>query len=72
MSEPAEEQVVLTQYTIYERPKDHPTAFVVRQWHIVRGRDRPVAGVMAVVETLGEARALVPRGLINVGTTTTP
>jgi hypothetical protein len=31
-------EVVLTQYTIYERPADYPDGFVVRQWHVVRGR----------------------------------
>lgn len=64
----AEPEVVLTQYTIYERPKDYPDGFVVREWHIVRGRDTPVAGaVVATVDTLGDARAAVPDGLYRIG-----
>lgn len=63
-----EPEVVLTQYTIYERPSDYPESFVVREWHIVRGRDEPVAGgVVAVAKTLGDARLAVPDGLINIG-----
>lgn len=61
-------ETVLTQYTIYERPKDYPESFVVREWHIVRGRDTPVAGaVVAVVDTLGDARAAVPGHLYRIG-----
>lgn len=61
-------EVVLTQYTIYERPADYPGSFVVREWHIVRGRTAPVAGdLVAVVDTLGDARAAVPDGLYNLG-----
>jgi hypothetical protein len=60
-------EVVLTQYTIYERPADYPDGFVVRQWHVVRGRDEPVPGEAATAATLGDARALVPDGLFNLG-----
>lgn len=64
----ADGETVLTQYTIYERPHDYPDSFVVREWHIVRGRTTPVAGgVLAVVDTLGDARAAVPDGLYNLG-----
>jgi hypothetical protein len=63
-----EPEVVLTQYVIYERPKDYPESFVVREWYIVRGRDEPVPGsLVKVAETLGDARAAIPDGLFNVG-----
>lgn len=53
---------VLTQYTIYERPRDYPEGFVVRAWHIMPGRAEP--GEARTASTLEEARALVPPGLI--------
>lgn len=64
----ADGETVLTQYTIYERPKDHPDSFVVREWLIVRGLDNPVPGeLVRVAATLGDARAAIPDGLFNLG-----
>jgi hypothetical protein len=61
-------ETVLTQYTIYERPADYPHSYVVREWLIVRGRNGPVPGeLVAVKDTLGDARAAIPDGLYNLG-----
>lgn len=62
------EAIVLTQYTIYERPRDYPDGYVVRAWHIVRGHTEPVADPGAWhVPTLEQARAVIPPGLFRLG-----
>ncbi len=48
--------------TIYDHPRDYPDDFVVRRW-VGRGLNEPVPDrdPYARVETLEEARALVPK-----------
>lgn len=48
-------------YTIYERPLDYPSGYVVRSWLIRPGE--AVAGDAQYLETLSEARSSVPEGL---------
>lgn len=60
-------EVVLTQYVVYENPRDAPGMFVVREWHIARGHPEPVAGEGWVVRTVEDARALIPPGLVCLG-----
>lgn len=55
----------MNQYVIYEKPKDHPTKFVVRQWIIGPGTAK--AGPMiSTSDTLEEAQATLPEGLTNI------
>lgn len=54
----------LRQYTIYDHPKDFPDGFVVREWEITAGATTP--GPAVTVETLEEARAVVPGGLFRI------
>ena len=55
--------IKLHQYAIYNKPKDHPTKFVVRQWIIGPGTVN--AGPMiCLADTLEEARKSVPEGLV--------
>ena len=56
----------MKQYAIYENPRDYPNKFVVRIWEIQAGE--VVAGpVLAVKDTLDEAREALPKGLVNIG-----
>lgn len=62
------EAIVLTQYTIYERPRDYPEGYVVRAFHIVRGQTEPLPDPGSwKVATLELARAVIPEGLVNIG-----
>lgn len=53
-------------FTIYENPADFPGKFLVRQWSIWPGEDFPRPNVQpkAVAETLDEARASIPKGMV--------
>lgn len=55
---------LLTIFTIYEKPKDQPEHFVVRQWFTNGERD-PLPGEAKLAKTLGEARAWIPHGLVR-------
>jgi hypothetical protein len=62
-----EDAIVLTQYTIYERPRDYPDGYVVRAFHIVRGHTEPVPDPGAWhVPTLERARSVIPDGLFRI------
>lgn len=60
MSEP------LWQWTIYERPSDYPDNFVVRAWYIFPGKAVP-ARMAIVVDSLEEAREMIPEGCVCLG-----
>lgn len=54
-------------YTIYERPSDHPSHFVVRGHEILRkGGTRPQTD-FKLADTLDEARRCIPPGYVNIG-----
>jgi hypothetical protein len=56
---------VLTMWTIYKRPRDAPQHYVVRASQIRTGIPEPlVALVGCLCDSLAEARATIPRGLI--------
>jgi hypothetical protein len=58
---------VLRQYVVYNSPKDFPGKYVVREWTIVRGSDKPVACADArAFETLEEARRGIPGGMVKI------
>lgn len=50
-------------YVIYERPRDYPDRYVLRQW-IIDGEARPT-GWFVVAETLDAVRKFVPRQCIR-------
>ena len=56
---------LLRMFTIYRSPQDAPGRYVVRGW-TVRPDGQAVADAtpVGVVATLGEARGLVPAGLV--------
>ncbi len=57
--------VVLTQYAIYDHPRDYPNHYVVRRWDIVEGCPVPVPDQnMKVAGSLDVARLMLPAGLI--------
>jgi hypothetical protein len=72
----------LSMYVIYERPRDWPESFVVREWVQHRPEvPKPEPGTLAIAiippaepgkivavrDTLEHARAAVPAGTVNVG-----
>ena len=83
MSEPTPEQIAadlvddlnkpMTLYVIYHNVKDYPGKFPVKRWNLksataeadqVRARESQLVGV---VDSLEEARKLIPAGLHNLG-----
>lgn len=54
------EDTPIVTWTIYEKPEDHPTGYVIRQWLTVAGETQP--GDAWKVNTLEEARQLLPAG----------
>jgi hypothetical protein len=57
----------MSMWTIYDHPRDYPAGFVVREWFILRGQTQPVPAASGIgVDTLEEARACVPRGLMRL------
>lgn len=59
--------MALPMYVIYWSPKDYPDKFVVREWATARADGRIARALfpMAVVDTLEQARAALPDGLVN-------
>jgi hypothetical protein len=57
----------LTMITIYNRPKDYPDRFVLREHYIANGRTWPSQTVYGWAPTLEKARSLLPHGMANLG-----
>lgn len=53
---------MLEQFTIYDRPKDFPSGFVVRRWEIDRSQIIPRNAEF--FHTLADARKSIPPGLM--------
>ena len=83
MSKPTPEQIAadlvedlskpMSLYVIYQNVKDYPGKFPVKRWNLtsataeadqVRARESQLVGV---VDSLEEARKLIPAGLHNLG-----
>jgi hypothetical protein len=56
----------LSQYAIYDHPRDFPDHFVVREWRVHDGQVYPAEDCW-LTNTLEEARALIPSGMYNFG-----
>jgi hypothetical protein len=56
-------------YAIYMNPSDYPDKFVVRRWTIQAGNPHPVPDKEPIIvcDSIAEARAKVPPGLVCVG-----
>ncbi len=55
---------VLTMYTIFWSPLDHPGRFIVRGFDVVRGLSEPQPHhVFLTCDSLERARECIPRGL---------
>ncbi len=55
----------LRMFVIYERPRDAPDHFVVREWVITAGVLGAKRNAHAMVSSLEEARRSVPDGLVR-------
>jgi hypothetical protein len=54
-------------WVIHNRPYDHPKHYVVRHWQVnPNGKIRTATEPRAIVNTLVEARAVIPYGLLRV------
>jgi hypothetical protein len=52
---------VLTLWTIYFNPTDHPGKYVTRAFHVIKGEREPVPDkAVHVFDTLDEARSVIP------------
>jgi hypothetical protein len=60
-------EIVLTQWTIYEHPRDYPRHWVAREWHVLRGHLEPVPGEVRLADSLLTARQVIPAGLTMIG-----
>ncbi len=54
-------------YTIYRQPKEYPESWVLRACEILGDGSGRRTNVLYVLETLDQARALVPPGKVNIG-----
>ena len=62
-----DESLVLTQYVIYQRPRDFPDGWVVRRHHVVHNANGPMHDIYSCVcDSLNEARACVPSFLYRM------
>ena len=52
----------MSQYVIYQHPRDYPGDFVMRRWHL-RGQHMMATEEMVLARTLSEIRKAVPAGL---------
>jgi hypothetical protein len=57
----------LPMVVIYDRPRDLPGGFAVRQWAVSPGVVAPVKLLGSDLLSLEAARELVPAGLVNIG-----
>jgi len=57
----AKPRLAISQWVIYDHPRDYPDKFVMRRWEIGRGLVMATDD-MALADTLEEARAQVPAG----------
>ncbi len=55
----------LSLFTIYEKPRDYPDEWVVREWKIIKGEAVPTKGCERAA-TLEEARRAIPSGLVCI------
>ena len=59
---------MISQYAIYDHPRDYPNHYVVRRWDIHPGVPVPIPnGNAELSETLSDARAAIPTGFVNIG-----
>jgi hypothetical protein len=56
---------ILTLYTVYDKPVDHPDKAVVRSW-LLPGDGTLQKGEAQVFDSLTEARASLPPGLVRL------
>jgi hypothetical protein len=62
MKEAQQNPKQLVQYVIYNKPKDHPHHYVVREWLIGPGTATP-GKLVGLADNLKNARQLVPPGM---------
>jgi hypothetical protein len=54
-------------WVVHQRPDDHPKHFVVRHWQVTdTGKIRTASEPRILADTLLEARAVIPYGLLRV------
>lgn len=59
-----ETKLLLSMWTIYDSPSDHPGKFVVREWFTGKGIIEPVSGDATVHDDIWAARGAIPEGLV--------
>ena len=57
---------MLEHYVIYRYPSDYPNNYVVRRWRLVGLTGLAADKDYQLADSLGEARELVPKGLIQL------
>ena len=61
------EEVVMTLWIIYDRPRDYPDKFVLRRQFVVRGIAEPVKEKNCVLaDRVADLQKLIPPGLMNL------
>lgn len=56
---------VITQFVIYDKPRDFPGKYVIRKWQVKGEKEIPLEGY--ICDTLQQARSLVePLGLVRL------
>lgn len=57
---------IMRQFCVYDHPRDYPNNWVVREWEIYDGCSEPVPARSHIVNSLEEARSIVPEGFIRM------
>lgn len=62
----ANPHLVMSQWVIYNHPRDCPDKYVMRRWEILQSAELVVTGDTVQADTLEEIRLSVPRGLYRL------
>ena len=56
-------------FVIYDSPRDLAPGFAVRKWIVCKAEVAPGPIIASGLDSLDDARALVPQGFVNLGRT---
>lgn len=62
----ANPHLVMSQWVIYDHPRDFPDKYVMRRWEIRQPAEIVATDDMALANTLEEIRLSVPQGLYRL------
>jgi hypothetical protein len=58
---------IMTQYVIYDHPRDYPDHFVLRRWYIYATGDARMGLEAVLSDSADDLRELIPPDLVLIG-----